>query len=68
MFVIFLAACRKYKFTYSINANHGLTLHLYPDNMFGFFEVKQEYYARNYFMLFLEAIKKMKDYRKGCVY
>ena len=68
MFFIFIKACNKYKFTYSINANHGLTICLYPNNAFGFLEVKQEYYACNYFILFLMAIKKMRNYRKGCVY
>lgn len=65
MFYIFLKACKKYRFAYSLSAITGLTLTLYPDNAFGFIEVRQEHYERNYFKLFLAAIKKMRAYRKG---
>lgn len=68
MFFIFVKACEKYGFTYTLNANHGLSLALHPNNGFGFIEVKQEYYNNNYFILFLKAIKRMKKYKKGCVY
>ena len=68
MFYIFLRACKKYRFAYTLSAITGLTLTLYPSNTFGFIEVRQEYYERNYFKLFVRAIKKMKTYRKenGC--
>lgn len=69
MFFIFNRACKKYKFTYILNTNNGFALTLYPNNGFGkAIEVKQEYYERSYYRLFLRAIKAMKTYRKGCVY
>ena len=64
MFFIFIRACRKYGFTYSITAINGFRLDLHPHNTFEKIEVKQEYYRRNYFKLFLTAIKEMKRYRK----
>lgn len=64
MFFIFNLACKKYKFTYSLNAVNGLVLTLHPNYALGFIEVKQEYYERNYFKLFLSAIKKMRAHRK----
>ena len=64
MFFIFIKACKKYGFTYAINANNGLILALYPNDAFGFIEVKQEYYEQNYLKLFFKAIKKMRTYRK----
>lgn len=64
MFYIFLRACRKYGFSYDINANCGLILTLFPHNTFEKIELKQEYYNKNYFKLFLTAIKRMKEYRK----
>lgn len=68
MFFIFNRACKKYKFTYILNTNNGFTLTLRPNNSFNTIEVKQEYYERSYYRLFLRAIEKMKTYRKGCVY
>ena len=68
MFFIFIKACRKYKFTFVINANNGLILTLYPSNVFETIEIRQGHYNKSYFKLFLEAIKKMMDYRKGCNY
>jgi hypothetical protein len=68
MFYIFLRACKKYRFTYALNAVSGLTLILHPNNTFGFIEIKQEYYERNYFKLFIKAIKKMREYRKESGY
>lgn len=63
MFFIFNLACKRYKFTYSLNAINGLSLALHPSYALGFIEIKQEYYERNYFKLFLSAIKKMRKYR-----
>lgn len=64
MLFIFLKACKKYSFAYSISSVNGLVLTLYPNDSIGFIEVKQAYYERNYFKLFLNGIKKMKAYRK----
>lgn len=68
MFLIFIRACRKYGFDFSLNTTNGLTLDLRPKNSFNNIEIKQEYFRRNYNKLFFEAIKEMKDYRgkKGC--
>lgn len=65
MFLIFIKVCNKYKFSYAINAINGLILTLHPNDSLGFLEIKQEYYEKNYFKLFLRAIKRMKEYRKG---
>ena len=65
MFFIFTMACKKYKFSYTLSTNNGLTLRLHPNNFFGFIEIKQEYYDMNYFKLFFTAIKKMRRHRKG---
>lgn len=64
MFYIFLRACKKYRFSYSLSAVSELTIALHPNDALGFVEVKQEYYDSSYFKLFLKAIKKMKEYRK----
>lgn len=68
MFYIFILACKRYKFSYTLNTVNGLTLKLHPNDTFGFIEIKKEYYERNYFKLFLQAIKKMKSYKKGSEY
>ena len=64
MFYIFLRACKKYRFAYSLHAVNDFIITLHPKDALGFVEVKQEYYDRSYFKLFLKAIKKMKTYRK----
>lgn len=64
MFYIFLGACKKYRFDYSLHAVNDFIITLHPKDALGFVEVKQEYYDRSYFKLFLKAIKKMKEYRK----
>lgn len=68
MFYIFVRACRKYGFTYSLGSYHGLLLILRPNNTFENIEIRQEYYRCNYFKLFFKAIIKMRAYRKGKVY
>lgn len=65
MFYIFVKACRKYKFTYSLNSINGLILSLRPNDALGSIELKQGFYEKNYSKLFLEAIKIMKAYREG---
>lgn len=64
MFTIFVLACKRYKFAYTINAIHGVSLCMYPYDSFGDINVSQEYYEINYTKLFIKAIKKMKWYRK----
>lgn len=64
MFHIFLRACKKYRFSYALHAVNELVITLHPKDALGFVEVKQEYYDSSYFKLFLNAIKKMKEYRK----
>lgn len=64
MFYIFVRACEKYRFTFSLNAYNELTLTLRPANTFESIIIKQRYYESNYFRLFLMAIKEMKRYRK----
>lgn len=64
MFYIFLRACKKYRFAYSLHAVNEFIITLHPKDALGFIEVRQEYYERNYFKLFVRAIKKMKTYRK----
>lgn len=68
MFYIFLKACKKYRFAYALHAVNEYIITLHPKDALGFVEVKLEYYDRNYFKLFVKAIKKMKEYRKekGC--
>lgn len=68
MFFIFVQACRKYNFSYSLNSFNGLTLVLRPNNAFNNIEIKQEPYSLNYFELFARAIKEMKVYRWRCRY
>lgn len=64
MFYIFLRACKKYKFDYTLHALNDFIVSLHPIDNLGFVEVKQEYYDKSYFKLFVKAIKKMKEYRK----
>lgn len=64
MFFIFVKACKKYKFSYTLNTSSGFTLTLHPNNTFVVIEIKQNYFECSYFKLFLKAIKKMKLYRK----
>jgi hypothetical protein len=67
MFYIFVRACEKYKFAFSLSTYSELTLTLRPANTFESIVIKQGYYESNYFRLFLRAIKEMKRYRKrGC--
>lgn len=68
MFYIFIIACKRYKFTYALNAIHGISLCLHPYNSFGSIDIAQEYYEHNYNKLFFKAIKKMKWYRKEVGY
>ena len=64
MFFIFLRACKRYKFVYTLHAINEFSITMHPKEALGFVEVKLEYYDRSYFKLFVKAIKKMKEYRK----
>lgn len=65
MFFIFIRACKKYKFVFSLSALNGLTMTLHPVDNFSSIIIKQEYYERNFNGLFSRAIKEMKMYRKN---
>ena len=65
MFFIFLRACRKYGFNFVLKSHGKDVLTLRPIDTFDYIDVKQGYYERNYFKLFVKAIKIMKDYNKG---
>lgn len=67
MFFVFIRACKKYGFTYSLNTNSGFMLILHPIDNTRFIKIEQGYYEKNYFKLFSSAIKKMRAYRKGSV-
>lgn len=64
MFYIFIKACEKYGFSYALSSYNGLSLVLRPSGTFENIEVKQGFYEYNYFKLFGNAIRTMKDYRK----
>lgn len=68
MFFIFNRACRKYEFTYSLNASGELFLTLHPNDTFENIKVSMGYRSDNFIKLFLMAIKKMKEYRKKVGY
>ena len=61
-FWLFLRACRKYKFTYSLYSYHGLVLDLRPSNTFEDIHLKEDYCNKNYNKLFKKAITEMKRY------
>lgn len=65
MFFIFIKACKKYKFTFSFLTHGKLILTLYPNNSFDVISIRYDYNNFKYNRMFLEAIKKMRDYRKG---
>lgn len=64
MFYIFIRARKKYGFNFSLNTYGKDALTLRPNNTFEYINVKQGYYNRNYFTLFIKAIKIMREYRK----
>lgn len=64
MFFIFIIACKKYEFSFTLNAHSRLTLTLYPSNSFESIDIDQGYFNYNFTKLFLSAIKEMKTYRK----
>lgn len=64
MFFIFITACRKYKFSFSLSAYNKFVITLNPNNSFENINIEQEFYNCSFIKLFLNAIKAMKDYRK----
>lgn len=64
MFYIFIKACKKYKFSFVLHAYGKDALTILPNGSFEYIDIKQGYYERNYFRLFLKAIKIMREYRK----
>mgnify|MGYP003301090842 CR=1 FL=1 len=68
MFLIFVKACKKYRFTYAISsysANNELTLILRPINTFENIKIEEKLCGlESYCRVFIRAIKKMKKYRK----
>lgn len=64
-FWLFLRACKKYKFTYSLYSYCDLRLDLMPINTFEHIKVKENCYNKNYNKLFIKAIKIMKEYQNN---
>jgi hypothetical protein len=65
MFFIFIKACKKYNFDFSLGTYGELTIVLKPKNTFENIEVKQKYYYnRDFNQLFIKAIRAMKRYRE----
>lgn len=64
MFVIFIEACRKYGFSFSLTTHGQASIMLMPNNKFEHIYVNQNCYSYNFNKLFLKAIKEMKSYRK----
>lgn len=67
MFYIFIRACKKYKFSFSLNLHSRLIIILHPNNTFESINIKQERCDHNFNKLFLKAIKEMKRYRREVV-
>lgn len=62
IFNMFVRACKKYKFTFSLSTYGGLTLILRPNNTFENIKIERKYLELN--SVFLIAIQTMKEYRK----
>ena len=62
MFLIFIKACKKYKFTFVLSTYSSLTMILRPNNTFENIDI--DFSCHNYNKLFLKAIKTLKEYRK----
>ena len=68
MFFIFLMACKKYKFAFSISNYGTLSISLMPNDTFGSIRINQGVGNRKFNKLLIKAIKEMKKYREkgGC--
>lgn len=64
MFYIFVRACEKYNFDFSVNSNSIQAMSLRPKNTFEGITVERDYFDWNFNKLFIKAIKIMKRYRK----
>ena len=63
MFSIFVNACKKYRFSFSLSTHGQIAIMLKPNNAFGNIYINQGYHD-NFNKIFLKAIKEMKRYRK----
>ena len=64
MFAIFVWACKKYGFSFSLTTHGQISIMLTPTDAFESIYVNQSNYSYNFNKLFLKAIKEMKLYRK----
>jgi hypothetical protein len=64
MFLIFIWACRKYKFSFTLSTHGQTAMMLNPNNAFEHIYINQSYYDNGFNTLFSKAIKEMKRYRK----
>ena len=64
MFAIFVWACKKYGFSFSLTTHGQISIMLTPTDTFESIYVNQSNYSYNFNKLFLKAIKEMKLYRK----
>lgn len=64
MFYIFVRACEKYEFDFSVNSSSIQAMSLRPKNTFESITVERDYFDWNFNKLFIKAIKIMKRYRK----
>ena len=62
-FWLFVNACNKYSFTFSISTHGQISIMLRPNNTFENLYINQDCYNRGFSKLFLKAIKEMKRYR-----
>ena len=59
IFWLFINACKKHKFCYSLNNNNGLSIMLYPYYRLDRIEI----HDYSYIILFIKAIKEMREYK-----
>ena len=64
MFLKFVRACRKYRFTFALSTYGGLSLILRPKDTFENIVLRDDRYC-NYSKIFNDGISKMKEYRRG---
>lgn len=64
MFFIFVKACKKYKFNFILNMHGKTAITLIPENTFENIVLYRKH-SESLNMLFVRAIKKMKNIAKG---
>lgn len=62
-FWLFINACNKYGFTFSLSTHGQTAIMLRPNNTFENLYINQDCYNRGFGKLFSKAIKEMKRYR-----